>query len=186
MKQLAGKCGIPASKPYDDLTEYLRSAVKKGRTIHFLPQYRYDNILAMNKLLGIDPFRTEDYASVKLMKAIIELRSVKTKEELDEIESAITISYEMHTAAMRFTKAGMVEQEIAGFIEGIALSLGSGTSFPIIFTKNGQTLHNHFHGNVLYDGDLIIHDSGAEGDELYASDITRTFPVSGKFTDRQR
>lgn len=186
MKQLGAKCGLQFSKPYDDLGEYLKAEIKKGRTIHFLPQYRHDNVLALSKLLGLDPFRVDEYASVKLMKAIIELRSVKSKEELEAIESAISISYEMHTAAMRFAKPGMVEQEIAGFVEGIALSLGSGTSFPIIFTKNGQTLHNHFHGNLLAEGDLIIHDSGAETELLYASDITRTFPVSGRFTPMQR
>ncbi len=186
VKELAAKCGITNTKPYDDLAAYLKDMVRCGRKIHFLPQYRHDNVLTVSKLLGIDPFRIDEYVSVNLMKAIIALRSVKSKEEIDEIEKAISISYEMHTAAMRFTKAGMVEQEISGFVEGIALSMGSGTSFPIIFTKNGQTLHNHFHGNILGDGDLVIHDSGAETEELYASDITRTFPVSGKFTSKQK
>lgn len=186
VKQLAAKCGVANTKPYDELAAFLKDAVRKGRKIHFLPQYRHDNLFAMSKLLGIDPFRIDEYVSVNLMKAIIALRSVKSKEEIEEIEKAIAISYEMHTAAMRFTKAGMVEQEISGFVEGIALSMGSGTSFPIIFTKNGQTLHNHYHGNILGEGDLVIHDSGAETDELYASDITRTFPVSGRFTQRQK
>ncbi len=186
VKQLASKCGVQNTNTFDDLAAYLRNALVKGRAIHFIPQYRHENVLILSKLLGIDPFRIDDYVSQKLMKAVIELRSVKSKEELDEIEKAISISYEMHTAAMRFTKAGMVEQEIAGFVEGIALSLGGGTSFPTIFTKNGQTLHNHFHGNLLADGDLVIQDSGAETAELYASDITRTFPVSGQFSPRQR
>jgi Xaa-Pro aminopeptidase len=186
MKQLSAQAGLKYSQPYDDLAAYLNYAIAQGRKVHFISQYRHENILTISKLLGIDPFRISEYASVPLMKAIIELRSVKTKEELDEIEKAISISFEMHTAAMRFTKAGMIEQEISGFLEGISLSLGSGTSFPIIFTKNGQTLHNHYHGNILADGDLIIHDSGAETSSLYASDITRTFPVSGRFTPMQR
>jgi Xaa-Pro aminopeptidase len=186
IKQLAAKSGVTGTKPYDDLGAFLKDVIRKGRTIHFIPQYRHDNILLLSKLLGIDPFSIDEYVSIKLMKAIIAQRSVKSNEEIAEIEKAISISFEMHTAAMRFTKAGMVEQEISGFLEGIAMSLGSGTSFPIIFTKNGQTLHNHYHGNVLFDGDLVIHDSGAETELLYASDITRTFPVSGKFTPKQR
>lgn len=186
IKQLASKCGVQYTKPFDDLASYLKDAVMKGRTVQFVPQYRHDNVLLLSKLLGIDPFRIDEYASVKLMKCIVAQRSVKSTEEIEEIEKAISISFEMHTAAMRFTKAGMIEQEISGFIEGIALSLGSGTSFPIIFSKNGQTLHNHSHGNVLSNGDLVVHDSGAETSLLYCSDITRTFPVSGKFTTMQK
>jgi len=186
MKQLAASCGIQNARPWGELAGYLMNAVQKGRTIQFIPQYRFDNMLILSKLLGIAPDRINEYISIKLMKTVIELRSVKSKEEIDEIEKAISIAYEMHTAAMRFTKAGMVEQEIAGFVEGIALSLGSGTSFPIIFSKNGQTLHNHYHGNVLSNGDLVVHDSGAETEILYCSDITRTFPVSGQFTDKQK
>jgi Xaa-Pro dipeptidase len=83
-------------------------------------------------------------------------------------------------------KKGVVERDIAGAIEGIALSLGSGVSFPSIVSKNGQTLHNHSHGNVLKEGDLLVCDAGAESLLHYASDITRTTPVGGKFSYKQK
>ncbi len=186
VKNLASKVGVKNTASLNALSDYLADAIKKGRKIHFTPQYRQDNVMKLHKLLGIGPKRVNDYASMELIKAIVEQRELKTKEEVDEIEKAIEISFEMHTAAMRFTKHGMIEKEIAGFIEGLALSMGSGTSFPIIFSKHGETLHNHNYNNKLKDGDIVVHDSGAESFKHYASDITRTFPVSGKFTDKQK
>jgi len=186
IKQQAAKCGVKITKPLSDLSEICNNAVKQGRKIHFIPQYRYDNILTINKLLGISSYKVNDYASMVLIKAIAEQRLVKSKEEISEIEKAINIAYEMHTAAMRFTKPGMFEREVAGFIEGLALSLGSGLAFPPIFSRNVQTLHNHYYGNKLKDGDLVVNDSGAEAVSHYTSDITRTFPVNGKFTSIQK
>jgi Xaa-Pro aminopeptidase len=59
-------------------------------------------------------------------------------------------------------------------------------AFPVILTKNGQILHNHYHGNRLEQGDLLVMDSGSESPMNYASDITRTVPVGGKFTEKQK
>lgn len=186
IKQQAAKCGVKITKPLSDLSEICNNAVKQGRKIHFIPQYRYDNILTINKLLGISSYKVNDYASMVLIKAIAEQRLVKSKEEISEIEKAIDIAYEMHTAAMRFAKPGMYEREVAGFIEGLAFSLGSGLAFPPILSRNVQTLHNHYYGNKLKDGDLVVNDSGAEAVSHYTSDITRTFPVNGKFTSIQK
>ncbi|MBI1937560.1 MAG: aminopeptidase P family protein [Ignavibacteriales bacterium] len=186
MKQKAEKVGVKVTKPADELETFLKDAIGKKRKIHFIPQYRHDNMLKFQKLLGIDANKINDYSSISLIKAITEQRSVKSKEEIAEIENAISISYEMQTGAMSYAKPGMMEREIAGFIAGLASSMGNGIAFPIIFSRNGQTLHNHFHGNILKEGDIVVNDSGAESDEHYASDITRTFPVSGKFTAQQR
>jgi len=91
----------------------------------------------------------------------------------------------MHVAAMKMAKPGVMEQEIAGTIEGIALAYGGGTSFPTILTQNGQTLHNHSHSFPLEKGRLMIVDAGAESNGHYASDFTRTVPVGGKFSQKQ-
>lgn len=186
MNQKAEKVGVKVTKPADELVTFLKDAIGKKRKIHFIPQYRYDNMLRLQKLLGIDANKINDYSSLPLIKAITEQRAVKTKEEIAEIENAISISYEMQTGAMSYAKPGMMEREIAGFIAGLASSMGNGIAFPIIFSRNGQTLHNHFHGNILKEGDIVVNDSGAESDKHYASDITRTFPVSGKFTTQQK
>jgi len=81
---------------------------------------------------------------------------------------------------------GIVEREIAGKIEGIALSEGLGVSFPIILSINGQILHNHYHGNRLVKEKMMVTDAGAESLLHYASDITRSVPVGGKFSQRQK
>lgn len=186
VKQKAAKCGVNKTFTLSELEDLLKNALSKGRKIHFIPQYRHSNMIKLQILLGIDASRINDYASQELIKAVAEQRAVKSKEEIAEIEKAISIAYEMQISAMRFTKAGMIEREVAGFIEGIALSMGNGVSFPIIFSKHGETLHNQFYGNRLHNGDIVVNDCGAESLLHYASDITRTFPVSGKFTQMQK
>jgi len=186
VKQKAERIGIKTTLPLSELNSTLQEAISKGRKIHFIPQYRYDNMLYLQQLLGIEALRINQYASKELIIAAAEQRAVKSKEEVDEIEKAIEVSYEMQTAAMRYSKPGMLEKEVAGFIEGLAYSLGAGIAFPIIFSRHGETLHNHHHHNILQKGDIVVNDSGVESSLHYASDITRTFPVSGKFTPRQK
>jgi Xaa-Pro dipeptidase len=125
-------------------------------------------------------------ASPDLIRAVISMRSIKEKVEIDEIEKAVDIAYEMHVTAMKMCKQGVKEQDIFGIIEGIALAKGGGTSFPVILSINGQTLHNHEHGNILKKGRMIVTDAGAETNLHYASDITRTTPVGGKFSQQQK
>jgi Xaa-Pro dipeptidase len=186
IKQEAAKCGVEQTASLNDLETFCENAVKHGRKIHFIPQYRYDNVFTLHRILGIMSSRINNFASTELVKAIAEQRYIKSKEEIAEIEKAIEVAYEMQTAAMRFAKPGMYERDVMGFIAGISMSLGSGLSFPIIFSRHGETLHNHHYNNKLKDGDLVVNDSGAESLLHYASDITRTFPVSGKFTQRQK
>jgi Xaa-Pro aminopeptidase len=71
-------------------------------------------------------------------------------------------------------------------MEGLALARGVRLAFPTIFTIHGQTLHNHNYSNQMKAGDIAINDSGAESSLHYASDITRTIPVSGKFSQKQK
>jgi Xaa-Pro aminopeptidase len=92
----------------------------------------------------------------------------------------------MHLTAMKMAAPGLLESAIAGEIEGIALKRGGRLSFPAIVSVRGETLHNHYHGNTMQDADLLVNDSGAENSMGYAADITRTIPVSGKFSTRQR
>ena len=114
------------------------------------------------------------------------MRAIKEEIEIIEIEKALETAYEMHVTAMRMCKPGAREQDIFGTIEGIALAKGGGTSFPIILSINGQTLHNHSHANILHEGRMMVTDAGAETLLHYSSDITRTTPVGGKFSQRQK
>ena len=186
MKELAEKVGVRETRPFAELEKLVQAALQKGRKVHFLPQYRPENRLLLSRLTGIQPDFVNHYSSVSFIKAVVAQRSVKAPEEIQEIEKALDITYRIHTTAMRMTKPGMVEREVAGVLEGIARTQGSGLSFPIIFSIHGETLHNHHHENLMKEGDLVVNDCGAESDLHYAGDITRTFPVSGKFTERQK
>lgn len=180
------KVGISETAGLDKLQSVLEQAVQQGRDIHFLPQYRARNTLKIAELLDIPPLRVQEHVSETLIRAVVAQRSIKSEQEISEIENALDISYEMQTAAMKMSKPGIYERQIAGAMEGIVLSLGGRLSFPTIFSIHGETLHNHSHGNLMKAGDIAVNDSGAETSLGYASDITRTIPISGKFTQRQK
>lgn len=186
IKELAERVGVDKSLPFDQLNVIVGKAISQHRKIHFLPPYRYDNVFLLEELTGIKASMVRHHASIELVKAVVSLRSVKEDCEIVEIDKACNIGYEMHTAAMRLCKPGVSEQYIAGVLEGIAASYGSMTSFATILTQNGQTLHNHDHSHILQEGRLMLTDAGAENINNYCSDNTRTIPVGGKFTNRQR
>lgn len=120
-----------------------------------------------------------------MIKCIVKMREIKTEEEVEEINRACNIGNLMHRTAMEMCRAGVTERQVAGTIEGIALSHGMGVSFHPIVSQNGQTLHNHDHSGVLTDGRLLLVDAGAETTMHYCSDHTRTIPVGGKFSTKQ-
>jgi len=185
-KDRALEVGVKDTQPLAELKDTIKAAIQAGRKIPFLPPYRAQTVMKLGDLLGLRNGQVKDYISETLIKAVVEQRSIKIAEEIAEIEAALTVAYEMHTTAMRMTKPGLLESEIAGMVEGIALTQGGYVSFPVILTINGQILHNHYHGNRLEKGRLLVNDSGAETAMGYSSDITRTFPVSGKFSEKQK
>ncbi len=186
VSELASRAGINESRPYDELSKYLADAKYNGRKIHYLPTYRGETVIELSNLLGISNADVKSGPSEDLIKAVVKLKEIKDDVEIAEIEKAVDIAYEMHTTSMRMAaKPGRVEQEIAGTIEGISLALGGPVSFPIILSQDGQTLHNHHHDKVLEVGRMMVTDAGAETQESYSSDITRTVPVGGKFNERQ-
>ena len=186
VKDMAARVGVSKTAPFARLADCMKTAISQGRRIHFLPPYRFRNMLLLEELLGIRPALVKNYASLELIKAVVDLRSVKEPCEIEEITKACNIGYEMHTAAMRNCKPGVKEQYIAGLIEGIAASYGSMVSFPVILSQNGETLHNHDHSQILQEGRMMMTDAGAEEVSHYCSDFTRTVPVGGKFLTRQK
>ena len=186
VKDMAARVGVSKTAPFARQADCMKTAISQGRRIHFLPPYRFRNMLLLEELLGIRPALVKNYASLELIKAVVDLRSVKEPCEIEEITKACNIGYEMHTAAMRNCKPGVKEQYIAGLIEGIAASYGSMVSFPVILSQNGETLHNHDHSQILQEGRMMLTDAGAEEVSHYCSDFTRTVPVGGKFLTRQK
>lgn len=182
----AANAGIETTAPYDRLSTDLKEAQEKGRSIHYLPPYRHDAMIKLHEWLGKSIEEVKTGASLDLVKAVISQRSVKSAAEQREMAHAVNISGAMHLAAMRAAQPGILEARLAGIVEGIAVAAGGRLSYPAIVTIHGQTLHNHFHGNELAEGRLVLGDFGAETGLHYAGDITRTFPVAKSFHTRQK
>lgn len=186
LKENAAKAGVENTAPFAKVFDLVRDAQQKNRKVHFLPPYRGDNKILLEKLTGLSALSINEHASLDFVKAVISIREIKEVAEIVEIEKACATGYDMHVTAMKMAHPGTWEQKIAGTIEGIAVAGGSMAAFPIILSQNGETLHNHNHSQYLEKGRLIITDAGAESPMHYASDFTRTTPVGGKFTQKQR
>ena len=183
---MAASVGVEKSGAFGELAKLIAKAQEKGRKIHFLPPYRYDHKILLEELLGIKPECQKESASLELIHAVVDLRSTKTKEEISEIEKACAIGYKMHTTAMKLCRPGVTERFISGMITGIAESFGSMVSFANIVSMHGEIMHGCPSDNSLEYGRLMLCDAGAETVSHYCSDNTRTTPISGKFTTKQR
>ena len=184
--QMAEECGVAHTAPMAALTEMVAQAQKADRKVHFLPPYRHETMIRLHDLLSIHPSQQRDAASQELIQAVIQLRLVKSAEEIEELERAAAIGYEMHTTAMRLCRPGVTEAYIGGVLDGIAASHGSMVSFQSIVSMHGEILHGYPSARPLEAGRLLLCDAGAETREHYCSDHTRTTPISGTFTQRQK
>ena len=185
--------GCAATAPLADFYKAVTAAVAAGRSVHFLPPARYYNQMKLSQLTGIDTEAVRKVgpvaaggASEELVKSVVAMRLIKEECEIEELDKVAEIGYWMHTEARRGCKPGVLEQEIVGRMEGVTYSKGWGPSFTTILSQNGETLHNHSHHQIITPGRLLVVDAGAESNTHYASDFTRTYPCSGKFTIKQR
>ena len=181
---LAAEVGISKTAPMSELSKVCRNVIATNRAIHFLPPYRHDTMIMFHDLLGIHPSKQKEAASLKLIKAVVKMRSTKEPQEIEAIERACDVGYEMHTTAQRLIRPGLTERYIGGQVDGIARSLAQGVSFATIFSQHGEIMHGNPSGNLLEDGRLALCDAGCELDD-YCSDNTRTMPVNGRFSQRQ-
>ncbi len=186
LKQRALAVGVKDTAPRAEFEKTVRKAVQAGRKVHVLPAYRADTAQSIERLLGLAPGEAKAKASSELIKAVVEQRAIKSATEIDEIEAALGTTHEMYLFAMKTAKPGRYERDVAGGMEGIALTRGVRPAFPLIVTVNGQILHNHDHSNLMKKGQMLVVDAGAESPRGYASDITRTIPVGGRFNSRQK
>ena len=184
LKEKSGRVGITEVMPSAEIMNYLHKAVRKGQTVHYLPPYRAEHKLKLMEWLGIPPARQE--GSVPFIRAIVAQRSYKSAEEVEEIEKACNVTADMHITAMKVLRPGMYEYEDVAEMNRVAESNNFELSFATIATVNGQTLHNHYHGNKVKPGDLFLIDAGAEVESGYAGDMSSTVPADKTFTPRQR
>ncbi len=184
--EMAAMVGIKKTKEYDHLADTLSKAKSSAQQIHFLPPYRHDNLIRIATWLDVPIGMATKLSSVSLIKAIIGQRAIKESCEIEEIHKAVHITANMHQAAMLYTIPGMKEYEVAARVHQEALNAGGALAFATILTVNGETLHNHYHGNTIREGQMILCDAGAENDMNYAGDMTCTFPVGKTFTQKQK
>jgi len=186
IKEKAAAVGVTKTGSLAEFEKITQKAVKQNRTIHYLPPYRAEHLITLEKLTSIPHSKAAENASLELIKAVVALREKKSPQEIEQIKTAVDISYHMQTEAMKNAKPGKYEREIAALMEQIALSAGGRLAFATIFSIQGQTLHNPYHRNIMKTGNIAVNDCGAESAMHYASDITRTIPIGGKFDSRQK
>jgi len=185
MVDLGQRASISKVFPMKMLGKMIDEALDQRRPIHFLPACRAENKLLLSELLGVKAGQINERVSLQLIQSMVALRSVKESCELDELRFAWDVGYEMHEYAMRHALEGYTEKELAGKLEGIAISKGAQVSFPVILTQHGEVLNQHEPGGALHEGRLLLVDAGAESLLHYASDFTRTTPVGHKFSNQQ-
>ena len=184
--ELAVLCGVEYTGSITDLYNRISQANKHKEAIHFLPQYRSENILKLMDMTGLSAQEIKAGASAEFIRAVVSQRNYKTEEEIVEIEKGVDTTVDMHVTAIKMVKPGMQELDVVVEIEKIARATGGDISFPTIATINGQTLHNHYHGNTIKEGQLFLLDCGAEIPTGYAGDLSSTFPVGQTFSNLQK
>jgi Xaa-Pro aminopeptidase len=151
-----------------------------------LPPYRAENKIRLGQVLAMPLEALDRAVSLEFTKAVIAQRSIKSEEEIQEIHTAAGISADIQHLIMKTAKPGQMERELVASIQQAALVSGGQLAYPAILTTRGEILHNHYYGNTLKEGQLVLNDSGVETALGYAGDLTRTFPVSKTFTSLQK
>ena len=177
MAELGERAGLNVGGSWQNALD----TVCYAEVVHYLPLYREERRRILRRCVNHSSQPSEE-----LIRAVVKLRSVKSAEEIAELDRAAALSMEMHSAARAHAKPGMREAEVAGLIEGMALAAEGRLAYNAIVSKDGHILHNHSHSNILKKGDLLLIDAGAETKAGYAGDITRTFAVGAEMTERQQ
>jgi Xaa-Pro aminopeptidase len=138
------------------------------------------------ELLGVELRFGKQFGDEALADAIIAQRLVKDDVEVAEMRRAARATEAAFDAVMRGTSPGGHERVLAALFDGMLAARGLTNGYDTILSQRGEILHNHDHGGALEAGRLLLLDGGGELPSGYGVDITRTWPVSGRFTSRQK
>jgi len=185
LAEWAKRSGVDRVLRYSELAAWLEKN-RRGRIVHYTPPFRGAVTIQLSQWLGVPVADIAQRASVPLVRAIVAQREIKSAEEIAEMEAALAVAAKMHATAMRLSRPGVMEHAVSGAIEGVARAADLMLAYPVIFSRSGEVLHNMTHGQRLVAGDVVINDSGAASHLGYASDITRTLPIGGRFNAKQR
>ncbi|HAL82494.1 MAG TPA: Xaa-Pro aminopeptidase, partial [Mucilaginibacter sp.] len=186
VKEMASQVGVNKTSPYSQVVHYIHKAITAGRKVHILPPYRPENKIKLAAWLNVSLNDVADHVSVKLIKAVIAQRVIKSPLEIEQMENAVSVSVDMELAVIKHTRPGIKEYELVAKALEAAAAANSRLGYPAIITTHGQTLHTHYYGNTLQEGRMVLSDIGAENAMHYGGDLTRTFPVGRSFTTRQK
>lgn len=182
----AGLCGAERVRPSASLAADIGRAKAARQEVLYVSPYRGETVLRLSELLCLAPAEVVAGGSARLARSLVELRSAKEQCEIDDMDRQAEFGRAMHLAAMRMARVGVTENEIMARVEMEALRGGGPVSFPTICTTHGETLHNHGYTHTLEAGRMLLVDAGCESPNHYATDNTRTTPVGGRFSTRQR
>ena len=180
MAERIRQIGAEESLPMDDLKKWL-----SGKPVQYLPQHHADRLFFLAFTLDKPTIEISEGHSMKLVHAVIDQRTHKASEEIEQMEEALAITAAMHTQIRKSVAPGKYESQIRGIAEGVAFANGGRLAYQAICTIQGQTLHNVDYHRVLKEGNMLLADIGAENAMGYAGDITRSYPVSPKFSGMQ-
>ncbi|GGC07306.1 aminopeptidase P family protein [Dyadobacter sediminis] len=186
LAEKAGKAGVSEVKPLAALSGFLRDAMSRKQQVHYLPPYRAEHTLQLQEWLACSPAQVSEQVSVKLIKAVVSMRSYKSSEEIVEIEKAVDTSVDMHLEFMQATRPGMTEKEVAAKLQSMAIARNGDIAYPVILTVNGEILHTHARDLPMQEGQMALCDAGAETAMHYCGDLTRTIPMGRQFTTVQK
>ncbi|MCP4504362.1 MAG: aminopeptidase P family protein [Deltaproteobacteria bacterium] len=157
----------------------------KNRSVTSLPVACAQTKRLQAELLGLPPGEKLDLQN-EAVEAVIQLRLVHDDAALGGLREAAIATTAAHLAGMASTRVGKGEWEVRAEMEHALMARQMTTAYGAIVSTHGEVLHNHHHTHVMNDGDLLLVDVGAETQAGYAGDVTRTWPVNGKFSTTQR
>jgi Xaa-Pro aminopeptidase len=179
--EIAQKIGADVARPMAELEFWLEGAatiaVQESATWTQQSQLLNRWVLPQSPPQGID---------LELAKAIVSLRLTHDDAALGELRKAAAVTVAAHKAGMAATPKAKLEAEVRAAMEGVIIAHNMTTSYSSIVTVHGEVLHNEHYHHSLQPGDLLLADVGAETETGWAADVTRTWPVSGKFSSTQR
>ena len=180
-EEIAEVMGVDAAYPLAELEAHLFGAA----TVAIQDPATWTQ---QSQLLGrwILPLSPPQGIDLELAKAIVALRLTHDGDAITELRKAADASVKAHIKGMQAAKSASTEAEVRAAMESTIIAHDMTTAYNSIVTVHGEVLHNNHYHNSLEMGDLILADVGAETKTGWAGDITRTFPVSGKFSSTQR
>lgn len=179
--QVAAKIGADAAYPLYRLKSFTEAAAT-------LPVQDAATRLLQSQLLSrmLPPSTALQGDDLALAEAIVRLRLIHDDYALTEMRHAAAVTVEAHIAGMQATRRATTEAQVRAAMEGTILAHNMTPAYGSIVTVRGEVLHNNCYHNPLQPGDLLLADVGAETSSGWASDVTRTWSVSGKFSPTQR